>query len=335
MRQTRTLELYADFERAMPYSDSRARGLHIGCGAALLNLRVAAAHDGWHAETRLQPRPEDSALLATVRLTGPRGDDSDLAPLHPAITERHSSRFPFEAKRIPDDLRGELVEAARREGATLAFPAPWHLQHVLDVVRETEARVLTDRATERELGGVVPHRRSVGELYGRRRPGLRLRPHQKWRPGTPADFAGTRRVAGRDTAGFEAEPQLACVSGTHDRPEDWLRAGQAVERVLLLATADGLVGSLATQPLERPDLRWLLRDPVTGAGPPQMLLRLGRGPKGPWTPRRPVSEVLDVQPRALPGEEVAQWIGRGEVEVRLPGGGLAIYTIDGGGRRSR
>ncbi|MBU8547391.1 MULTISPECIES: hypothetical protein [Streptomyces] len=49
MRQTRTFELYADFERAMPYSDSRARGLHIGCGAALLNLRVAAAHDGWHA----------------------------------------------------------------------------------------------------------------------------------------------------------------------------------------------------------------------------------------------------------------------------------------------
>lgn len=40
-----------------------------------------------------------------------------------------------------------------------------------------------------------------------------------------------------------------------------------------------------------------LRDPISGAGHPQMLLRLGYGPKGPRTPRRPVSDALDVQPR--------------------------------------
>lgn len=32
----------------------------------------------------------------------------------------------------------------------------------------------------------------------------------------------------------------------------------------------------------------------------------------------------------LPGEEIAQWFGREEVEMRLPSGDLAIYTIDGG-----
>ncbi|WP_217167097.1 hypothetical protein [Streptomyces sp. AC512_CC834] len=32
----------------------------------------------------------------------------------------------------------------------------------------------------------------------------------------------------------------------------------------------------------------------------------------------------------LPPEEDVQWFGREEVEVRLPGGDLAIHTIDGG-----
>nr|WP_216377802.1 hypothetical protein [Streptomyces asoensis] len=50
-----------------------------------------------------------------------------------------------------------------------------------------------------------------------------------------------------------------------------------------------------TQPLEWKDLRWPLRDPMAGTGYTQVLLRLGCGPNGPGTPRRPVSEVLDIE----------------------------------------
>ncbi|MGW3981127.1 Acg family FMN-binding oxidoreductase, partial [Streptomyces mirabilis] len=81
-----------------------------------------------------------------------------------------------------------------------------------------------------------------------------------------------------------------------DHPEDWLRAGQAMEHVLLLATLEGLSSSFVTQALEWPDLRWPLRDPLSGSAHVQMVLRLGYGPGGPGTPRRPVPEVLDMQP---------------------------------------
>ncbi|GGU71063.1 hypothetical protein GCM10010211_40990 [Streptomyces albospinus] len=64
--------------------------------------------------------------------------------------------------------------------------------------------------------------------------------------------------------------------------------------MLLLATRQGLAGSFATQPLEWPDLRRLLRDPLSGTGYVQMILRLGYGPQGPRTPRRPVDEVLTI-----------------------------------------
>ena len=138
----------------------------------------------------------------------------------------------------------------------------------------------------RPVGGHAPTAESRTMPSGRASAGAR--PH--------ARFCGPQAVAGRDAADFERTPQPALLSTSHDRPEDWLRAGQAMESVLLLATLEGLSSSFATQPLEWTDLRWPLRDPVSGTGYTQMLLRLGYGPKGPSTLRRPVSEVLDVLP---------------------------------------
>ncbi|MEU5591831.1 nitroreductase family protein [Streptomyces sp. NPDC020298] len=295
VRRSRTLELRADLERAMPHSDPDNRALPIGCGAALLNLRVAVVHEGRHPEVRLLPDPTDRALLATVRLTGPASGERDLGALHPAIHQRHSSRYPFEETEIPEAVRAALAEAARVEGATLAFPTSWHLREVLELAQEAEARNITDPGSDQDLAqwtrvdtpaanadDGVPHYAFGPRMRGGKAP--------------MRDFAGPRQTAGRDAAGFERTPQLALLSTDHDSPEDWLRAGQAVERVLLLATLEGLSSSFATQPLEWTDLRWPLRDPLTGSGYPQMLLRLGYGPEGPSTPRRPVSEILDIEP---------------------------------------
>ncbi|MEV7061718.1 nitroreductase family protein [Streptomyces collinus] len=296
VRRSRTFEMRADFERAMPRSDPRTRGLHIGCGAALLNLRVAVAHEGWHPETRLLHDPSDPALLASVRLTAPGIGENGLGALYPAIHERHSSRFPFDDTGIPDAVREALSEAARREGAELTFPTSWHLQEVLEMVREAEARNLTDRGSDQDLAEWTRIDAPSANMTDDGVPEYAFGPRKRGGKAPMRDFAGTRQVAGRDAADFEESPQVALVSTRHDRPEDWLRAGQAMERVLLLATVEGLSSSFATQPLEWTDLRWPLRDPVTGTGYTQMLLRLGYGPKGPRTPRRPVAEVLDIRP---------------------------------------
>jgi hypothetical protein len=45
-RYARVIELYADPARALPHSDPADRAIHIACGAALLNLRLAAAAAG-------------------------------------------------------------------------------------------------------------------------------------------------------------------------------------------------------------------------------------------------------------------------------------------------
>ncbi|MET9391096.1 nitroreductase family protein [Streptomyces sp. NPDC006624] len=295
-RREHTFEVRADFGRAMPHADPDTRALHLGCGAALLNLRVALAHAGWRTETLLLPDPTDRALLATVRLTGRDGDPGGLAALHPAIPRRHTNRYPFEERDIPADVRSALAAAAQAEGVTLAFPSSWHLQEVLELAREAETRNLTDRGSDEDLArwtrGGAPQESTAGDGV----PSYAFGPRLRGGKAPMRDFAGTRRTPGRAATDFERNPHLALLSTPRDHPEDWLRAGQAMERVLLLATLEGLSGSFATQPLEWTDLRWPLRDPVTGRGCPQMVLRLGYGPPVPATPRRPVPDIVEILP---------------------------------------
>ncbi|MFI2206504.1 hypothetical protein ACH47Z_38285 [Streptomyces sp. NPDC020192] len=118
------LLLLADLERAMPHSDPDNRALRIGCGAALFNLRVAAAHAGFAPLVQLLPDPAEPRLLAAVQLREagrPASDEEDLSRLHPAIRERHTSRHPFEEKHIPADVQAALQRAANR-GSRAAVP---------------------------------------------------------------------------------------------------------------------------------------------------------------------------------------------------------------------
>ncbi|MFC5913056.1 Acg family FMN-binding oxidoreductase [Streptomyces pulveraceus] len=298
-RRSRTVTLRADFERAMVEADPSARALHIGCGAALLNLRVSAAHHGLDAATVLLPVPSDPAVLATVRLdirTGvpPEPADEALAVLHPAIGDRHTSRYPFDERPVPDDVRARLAAAARTEGADFAFLTPVHLETVLGLIRDAEGYDRGDPAREAEQRRWTRNTRSEAPVDGV--PDYAFGPRDASERATTRDFAGARVVPGRARVPFENRPQPALLSTPGDRPTHWLRAGQALERVLLAATLHQVSTSFATQPLEWPDLRWILRDPVFGTGHPQMIVRLGHGPSGPRTPRRPLDHVLTIEP---------------------------------------
>ncbi|WP_432058331.1 Acg family FMN-binding oxidoreductase [Streptomyces sp. bgisy022] len=291
----RVLLLRADPERAMPRSDPDNRALLIGCGAALFNLRVATAHAGLLPEVRLLPDPQDPLMLAAVHLADEVGRlrDEELARLHPAIRRRHTSRHPFAEKDIPENVRATLQDAAELEGAVLLFPGPWHSETVLDLIHDAENRDTLNPETSEDLVrwtrlGLEADTAVDGV------PEYAFGPRKRDGKAPVRDFAGRRRVADRGTTTFEHSPHLALLSTPGDGPADWLRAGQALERVLLEATLADLATSLTSHALEDRALRLLTRDPASGAGQVQMVLRLGYGPRGPATPRRPVRDVLEI-----------------------------------------
>ncbi|MGW3152353.1 Acg family FMN-binding oxidoreductase [Streptomyces sp. NPDC001177] len=294
LRDSAVLRLYADLERTLPRTDPDLRGLHVSCGAALFNLRVAAAARGLAPAVRLLPDPDDAELLAEVRLRGSAPPDETLARLRPAICRRHSSRLPFRDEEIPVDVVERLYDAAHTEGAQLLFPGAWHVKSILELVQDAEGREALDPDVLSETAQWARTEPSdvVGAPDGI--PAEAFGPRQRGSTAPVRDFAVGRPMPGRGWASFEKNPHVALLGTARDGPGDWLRAGQALERVLLQATMDGLVASMTSQPLEWPELRWVARDPASPMAHVQMVLRLGYGPEGPASPRRPAADLLTI-----------------------------------------
>lgn len=284
---TATLEVQAVVERTLPYADPMGRALHISVGAALFNLRVAVAHFGWEPVVRLLPHPADPCVLAAVRLAGPpRGGHEHRPDLYDVIWRRHTSRFPFTDAEIPPAVLTELREAATIEGATLHLPGPVETDRLLHLTAEAERRNSTDAERTAEARAWIRESSRVGM------PKAALGP-QDARGYVPVrDFGGLDPEEHQPTAVFEQHPTIGVLTTTYDRPADWLRAGQALEHLLLVATTHNVRASLLHQAVEWADLRWALRDTHHGPSHVQVLVRLGYGPEGAATPRQPVAEVL-------------------------------------------
>ncbi|GLW71817.1 hypothetical protein Kpho02_41160 [Kitasatospora phosalacinea] len=295
--------VFADPARAVPLADPDGRGMLLSVGAALFNLRVAAAQLGLPVEELdLMPGPSGVAgpdgpdgPVAVVRF-GPRGVPYEPAELAGEIGRRHSSREPFGNRDVPEAVIGELVEAAADEDAVLEVLEEAEARRVLALTAEAEARIAADAARRAETARwlraePVGTAGAAGPVHAVRDgiPERALGPQDHEARVPVRDFAGHGPVR---TRRFEALPQVATVATRGDTAADWLRAGQAMERVWLVATARGLRVSVLHQAVELPDTRWRLRDPESGIGTVQVVLRVGYGPPGAATPRRDVDDLL-------------------------------------------
>ena len=80
---------------------------------------------------------------------------------------------------------------------------------------------------------------------------------------------------GPRTEDFEAEPFVVVLSTRMDGPGCQVQAGQALQRVLLTATALGLTASFLSQPIEVNEQRRELRRLLADGRHPQAVVRLG------------------------------------------------------------
>jgi len=84
------------------------------------------------------------------------------------------------------------------------------------------------------------------------------------------------------------------LSTRDDRPEDWVIAGQALQRILLTASACGAAVAIHSQPLELPWLRQVIRLQLSDGAYPQLILRFGNVVQVAVSTRRDVTDVLTV-----------------------------------------
>ncbi|WP_106399478.1 Acg family FMN-binding oxidoreductase [Actinocorallia populi] len=288
------IEVHADPSRRLPSVDPQGRALHLSLGAAVLNLCLAVAATGRRPFLALLPAPGDGRHVATVTADGPYTMDE--RALYEAIPVRRTSRRPFRDTPVPPDALRRLEEAALLQGGELKFTRAPERELLLGLVRTADERKRNDVAYRAEL-----RTWTTDDPY--REDGIPLAAMGPWsRDDTVPvrDFAPDLERPVPSVREFESEPVIAVLAAIgRDTPADWLRAGQALQRVLLEATRLGLATGLFTQPLEHPDLRALLADPARRTHV-QAILRFGHAAEEtPPTARRPAEDVV-ARTRPLP-----------------------------------
>lgn len=300
--EDRAVALLADRTRALPVNDPDDRELTLSCGCALFNLRVATAAAGFRA--RVQPFPDaaDPDLLARVHLE-PAADTPAEAGLRDAVAARRTYRERFAATPVDAAAVRSLVDAAALEGATCAAAgaAPPQVANPprlapLDtdaqrhaaaaLVAEGDAALWANPSWRRELAAWMhPRRRGDGLAV----PALALPVAQV----VIRTFDMGHGVGAKDRQLADESPLLALLSTEHDRPLDWLLAGQALQRLLLVGVTLGLQASHLNQAVQVPALRPRLQQLTGRPGHAQLLLRIGTPMRAlPAAARRPLADVL-------------------------------------------
>ena len=282
------IELQADGSRQL-LVDPDGREMIISCGAALYGLRLAVRSLGYLPEVRLLPGPALRYPLARVLLGPAVPMTADERKLLHAVPHRHTHRGPFEPEPLPAGLLARLREDAAAEGATLADIGS------ADVQRELARIAATAGGQDRDPASWAEAWQWSHEVGSPARDGVPAHSFPA-DPGRDADRLPQRdfdlgRGIGRLTAGGPAPPATAVLLTAGDEMRDWLRAGQALQRLLLRAATQWVFARLNSEPLEDVATRALVADCLARTGSPQMLMELGISRTAHATTRRPAADL--------------------------------------------
>lgn len=289
------LEIYADATRTLKVIDAERRQQIESCGCALYNARVAVRAMGFGDDVTTMLVDADSpGHLATLRLGAPRITTPEDHTLMQAVTLRRTNRRAFLPRPVPPADVEVLEVAAAAEGATLVRLDPEHKHALAELVEAADELQFGDPAFRHELSQwLIPFgsRRKDGIPFGEKEYGSSL-PFALMRAMRSPSLG--EKFGTIEESLIEGSPLVVVLGTASDDPASWFACGQALEAVLLHATARGLSAAFLNQVLEIPGSRGRIGELVPGIGYPHMVLRLGV-PEEPIhhpAPRRDLSEVL-------------------------------------------
>jgi hypothetical protein len=280
--------------RALPVVDPFDRELIISCGAALFNLRVALSRfELAYAITPL-PSSADPDVLAHLRVIPDGRCDKGLTALFDAIALRVTTRETFADEPMSPEFQRRLLDAGTAEGCdTVCVESAASREQLAALIGEADQAQFKDPRFRRELASWIHPRRLQDGM-----PALSSGARALLDFAVPlvSSIIRTFDLGGGLAAAHHTlvagSPLLLCIGTGTDDAAAWLAAGQALERVLLSAAAEGMTASYLNQPIEVASLRARLRAALDLDAVPQLLIRVGRGRAAPHSPRRPIAEVV-------------------------------------------
>lgn len=265
-----TVTVHADAERRLDVADPNGREMFISCGAALYTLRLAVRDLGRVPAVRRLSDRRRPGLIADVAVGEERPATAEERQMYAQIRHRHTHTGGFRPGGLPIGLLQALRTHAYRE------------QVALRIVADPRARIALAALTEaaEQVQRQNPEYVSEATRWAPTTAGAPEEPRPRESAHLDADFAGCdyARGQGWGQAGGEQRDATGVVAllltGTDTR-DDWVCAGQALQRILLCAGAYEVSAAFHTQALEVPELREFVRTRFCDGAYPQMIMRLG------------------------------------------------------------
>jgi hypothetical protein len=312
------IELLADTSRQLRATDPAGRELLISCGAALYGLRLGMRSLSYLPEVALLPEPARPGLVARVRPVGTTPVTRHESDLLAALPHRHTHRGPFAPGEVPPRLLAGLrLDALLERAELVVIDQPRQLDALTELALAAATEAAASPETADELGAWV---RPAGVPAS---DGIPASARVGWRD--CSDMEGKSSSAGAAVAAPAAQAQADAAGRVHrwlpqrdfgrpgtlpragyppsvtavlmtagDTRREWVRAGQALHRMLLHAATRWVFANIQSQPLESPAQRAEVRRLLGLEGTPQLLLQFGRANCAPATARRPVAQTLTI-----------------------------------------
>ena len=290
------MSISANNERQLMIADPHGREMMISCGAALFNMRVALRYLGWVPKVRVLPDHDLPNLVARVTW------DQQVPPLEyerelfEQIAQRRTHRGGFDPAPLPHQLLAALPEQAAKENATLSLlaQAPQRAEALAAVVEAGDYALRLDgeRAKEEAQWAPGPNSHRQDGVPPTAYPAHPERTEPEFRSRDYAHGHGWGLPPDAEEPVVRSAGVVGLLTTSVDQPSDWIQAGQALQRVLLVCGTYNVAAALHSQPLEIPLLREFIRIHLSGHAYPQMVLRLGATSEKAVSVRRPVDDVL-------------------------------------------
>jgi len=294
----RQIGVYADAGRQLRVADPDGREMMVSCGAALFTARLALRSLGYLPQASVLPDRGQPLLVARVSWAGRAECTEFEQALFGQVRQRRTHRGGFDQVPLPPGLLATLREGAAHYGAMLRIVADEPRRAALAAaIAEAEQAERLDSERVRELARWAPAPGSSAT------DGMPPTSYPARDEHTDPYFPGRDFAHGRgwglpplSAAPWPRSAGVAALLTTaHDRPVDWISAGQALQRILLTASTFGAAVALHTQPLELGWLRESIRARLSDGAYPQLVLRFGAVTQAAVSVRRPPEDVLSVK----------------------------------------
>ena len=296
------IDICLDPAGVLSASDKHSRQAYISVGCALENLVLAAKN--YNLETRVEynqsgfyPMPAASVFLAGIPALKSEGTNWFVA-----MIGRRMNRGKYEIEvKLPDNLAQEFQSVAQEFGLVLSA-----MTDVATRITIAEVQYFADKAVvarndfRKELSkyllpnDTVSGRGMPGNTFGlsdemAKRVNAELSKDGEFDP----DIASGIAITDRD--GIRSSPLIGVISVAGDKPEWWLKAGRAFQRMALIAELRGVAMAVNAAMVEVQMFNFALRVRLGILSRPTIVFRVGYSfDRPPHSPRMAVEEVSEL-----------------------------------------